>query len=389
MKNHIPINFEWHSDSIFVDFFDSTDLTHNKLFLLGQKYGVSANTVTIHKLLAYLHKNSEVRYLMMEVSYSIGLMINDYLKNGDKQILVHALWNCKKIFTREYFDFFIRLREFNLNVGEDNAVEVVGINYIGGYEADFWVLNKIVRSKSIPADVYPTLVKTFYIYGDLKSRLEKDSVRVDSFLMVLKKFPSSSNLKLFDEFQLKSIPIGEIQVYVDFLLMDMPANTELYERFLGEDFFDFWMIIKNMRTRYDGRAQKDIVFQVNFFNLYPRLTKGNILGVLPRSYCHLNAVRFYSDQFAGDLNSLKTSPVKKKVLSIGTYYRKCRKYDSDKLYNESSVARFDVCPQRGVIIYKLNEYKTQFKKKAKDFPYLIITKEQREMQWLRPRYWNN
>ena len=100
------------------------------IFLLGSYYGVGYNHDIRMKALKYFKKESNFKYLIIETGHSTAHYLNSYLATGNTDTLDYVFSSLEGTlyWTRERYDFFKELYEFNNSLSEDDKITCVGID---------------------------------------------------------------------------------------------------------------------------------------------------------------------------------------------------------------------------------------------------------------------
>ncbi len=99
------------------------------IFLAGKNQGLAYNSQLQMDLLQFLHQEAGVKYLLVEAPFASGEFINRYLETGEEEYLelVITYWRRSK----ERFDFFRDLKEYNSKFPEEEQIRVIGMDLQG------------------------------------------------------------------------------------------------------------------------------------------------------------------------------------------------------------------------------------------------------------------
>lgn len=120
-----------HLTDIDFSVLDPNEIEQTQYIFSGEYHRNKASQQVVWQFLQHLNKHHDVNHFGLELSYAAGLSINNFLSSGDtlflKKILTEYTWPA--VFpTKEYYDFFISLREYNLSVDEDQRILVFGFD---------------------------------------------------------------------------------------------------------------------------------------------------------------------------------------------------------------------------------------------------------------------
>lgn len=69
------------------------DLENNQVFLTGEYHKVNVNDDLDLKFLKYFKKEANIKYYLVETNYCNSIILNQYLKTGDKSCLDRLIKN--------------------------------------------------------------------------------------------------------------------------------------------------------------------------------------------------------------------------------------------------------------------------------------------------------
>ncbi|WP_282079884.1 hypothetical protein [Aquimarina algiphila] len=210
--------FEFNEDS---DFSFDTDFYTHQLFMIGEVHGIAKSPEIDYNLFKHLHQKTGMRYYMAEVDYSQAYFLNRYLKTGNDSLLSHSL---KKFIpiqardNRDYFDKWRNLYAYNKTLSEAYKIHILGCDAIADYDLAKEHLKKIIKNTTLHQDL---------------------------------------------EFNMNTQ--DDLIVYAEKMLKDKLALEKAGE-ILGDSYFDYWHILKNLKMSKDkGREEK--IFK-NFKEIY-------------------------------------------------------------------------------------------------------------------------
>ncbi len=102
----------------------------NSIFLLGSYYGVGYNHAIRMKALKYFKNESNFKYLIIETGHSTAQFLNSYLATGNTGTLDYVFNHMEGTlyWTRERYEFFKDLYEYNNTLSENDKITCVGID---------------------------------------------------------------------------------------------------------------------------------------------------------------------------------------------------------------------------------------------------------------------
>ncbi|AEY67465.1 hypothetical protein [Clostridium sp. BNL1100] len=270
-----------------------------KVFLAGENHGVSINEKMKVKLLKYFVRNANVKYYLIETGYIDSIMLNRYLKTGDENILdsIYKSYSGYYIGSQEGYKAWKDIYTFNQTLPEDKKIEVIGIDSISDFHKSVeYIYSILPRNKVIPFEIQ-------YVIEGLKK--------------VYNIFLNSQQLE-FDQYTFWITYMQSIKIHRD-----------IYKEYLKEDYFDFYMITKNLITiikrKMNMEKSKEIrekALYDNFIDIYNERPCSNYFGQF--GCAHVSNPYNIVESFASRLNNNVTSPVNNKVLSINYLYNNCK-----------------------------------------------------------------
>ncbi|WP_035293366.1 hypothetical protein [Clostridium sp. KNHs214] len=270
------------------------DLENNQVFLTGEYHKVNVNDDLDLKFLKYFKKEANIKYYLVETNYCNSIILNEYLKTGDKSCLDRLIKNpgYSQFINKQSYKKWQEIYKFNSKLSEKEKIKVIGIDINTNPLQYFEYLNTITSKLEIPPEAQKT---TMELNNDFES---------------FKKDPYYSYLKL-EESVLR-------------VKNDIKENENLYKKFIKEDFKEFTYVLDNLyynlhwlamgEMNDDAMKYREKRMYENFNRVYSTLEKGKYYG-------HFGAFHVYQigDNLASFMNN-GNSPVKDKVLSIETIY---------------------------------------------------------------------
>lgn len=274
------------------------NLKNKQVFFLGEIHGIENNEKIDFELLKYLQKKVGIKYYLGEMGYSSAYFINQYLTTGNEKYLNSLFDEFAGTvgWTKEGYNFWQSLYEYNKQLPNDKKIKVVGIDLEHQYKLGIIHMNDILPKKPIPQSVNSIINKLKSINRDRNF----EPKIINGFLQRLKK--------------------------------DMNEKPLVYKRYLGNSFFDFQQISQNIINDFEfskiegdwyksSNLRDKLIFE-NFSKILSQVPKGSkFYGMWGRPH----ALQRESDKinYVAALMNKKDSKVRNKVLSIAIYYKDC------------------------------------------------------------------
>lgn len=286
-----------------------SDINKNNVILTGEGHAIAKNYRLEMELLKKVNKNNNIRYLLAEMSYSFSCFVNEYLEIGDesKLKLVYNNLEDTETWSKESYNFWIELRNYNLSIPKNKRIKVVGIDIEHQGKTACEYLNSILHNMVLPKEIQP----------------------------IIESYVSSYNEKNY----------AALVKAIENLQEDMKLKANVYSSSFGDKYFDFSIVVDNLVNSinaYDSNSAKfsqirEPSMYSNFKRICEYLPKGKYLGEFGTEHVyqrHCGIQLGNLRRFAMHLNS-KDSPVKGKVLSIAYGYENCSYMNCLKIYCES------------------------------------------------------
>ncbi|MBD1365905.1 hypothetical protein IDJ77_18975 [Mucilaginibacter sp. ZT4R22] len=160
------------------------EVLKNQLFLIGEGHGIKYSYDIQFNLVAYLQKTAGIRYLLVELGYIDGLMLNNYLQTGDesKYEAVFAGYAGTYYYNKSVHEFYRKLYALNrslpaeksimilpvdIEFGHRKAIKYLQQNIFTGDNANTPVgvaINKIDAEKGVGKDIANEIIKLYPAY---------------------------------------------------------------------------------------------------------------------------------------------------------------------------------------------------------------------------------
>ena len=286
-ENHIMIDLEETNDFTDLSIIDD-DLEGKEIFLVGENHGVMANEQLRMKFLKYFKFNTNFKYYIWELPFSVVFFLNRYLETGDEKILRETYEPLKGTFAwnKESFNHWEKLYQFNIKLPTTRKIKIIGID----------IEHQIENAFKYMLYVLPEIDDT----KDISKKLKK----------------LGNEAK--DE---------EIIEFCKGLKRDMEKRDGFYKKHLKANYFGLKIVNDNLLSRYkvyngnNFNAIRDKQMYENFIRIHNRLPTGKYYGQLGLSHVFQRQTS-YVDWFGSILN--KNPMFQDKVLSIVYVYDNCK-----------------------------------------------------------------
>lgn len=273
---------------------DFTDWTAGYDIYLSEDAHYTQMSYDQQKYLAeYFVKNHQVRNILLEISYSEGAYITNYLETGNRQQLLTQSERLKylpeesKIAYLNLLDFYDELNK-SLPTGE--SLRVIGIDIEYHEETKLQFIKSLLPDASAP--IPPNIAQQVNL---LRSEL-------------------SNSMKKSKDYYTK---LGQE------LANDISLHHKDYRAYFGEDYLDFIISIRNLASNAYDRPQREQTIAENLKNCYEELPGQKFYGQYGGWHLQKNMVRYPRTEklmltFVGDLSE-NYPPLKDKILVINQY----------------------------------------------------------------------
>ncbi len=266
------------------------------VILTGEAHGMAINFRLRRAFLSYLKQAVNVKYLLLEMGPSQAGTLNRYLETGDTALLdeMYSYLKGTYTWTQESYAFWQSVYAFNSALPASERLVCVGIDieHQAGYALAY--LKTLLPSEAPPERIRPQI----------------DSIRAFSR-------DDTTYFKVAAE-----------------LSSGIEADEEAYERYLGEDLFEFRLVVESMlvaRDAYQARQSdggyiafrqvRDRAMYTNFIQLHDRLPPGVYWGHF--GHGHVFHKSSDSTDWLGAHLASDGSPVAGRVLSVIFAYEDC------------------------------------------------------------------
>jgi len=303
-----------------------------RVIMTGEAHGVAVNYRLRLAFLSYLKQAVKIKYLLLEMGPSQAGTLNRYLETGDTTLLDEMYSHLEGTYewTQESYAFWQSVHAFNCALAPQERLTCVGIDieHQAGYALRYL---KTLLPSNTPAE------------------------------------PIGSQIDLIRGFSPNDMAYFQVATK---LSAGIEANTHDYERYLGERFFEFRLIVESMlaardayRARQSGGGRvafqqlRDRAMYANFVQLYGRLPPGTYWGHF--GHAHVFHKSTGNIEWLGAHLESDSSPVAGRVLSIVFAYEDCMAMTrAGSGYGTSGAASvrpglFDFCEGLDPVLFRL------------------------------------
>lgn len=263
------------------------DSSEYDIFFTGEDHGKLGNEKISIEMLKYLNEKEEVRYLICELQYSIVSKLNEYIQNGDENLLKEAIEPVKNANPSyggdDYYKFWQELYNYNKTLPKDEKIQAFGID--------------------IDSQVNYTLNEMF----SLIPNIEPDTEIIEK----INNFKSILNGDVEDDEEIARILVD--------LNKDINSNTDIYIYLFGDNFKKFKnnlsSMMNTMKYIENQRVYRDDLIYDNFMRIYNENPKGKYYGQFGQLHIFKETVKYNGEETI-TLAKLMEDKGKLKVLSI-------------------------------------------------------------------------
>lgn len=313
-----------------MDALKAIDFENYNVYLLGENHAIDKNADMKLNFIKFLYKNYGVRYIIDESGYCDTIMLNRFLQTGDTSILEKIIESFKRTFsyTKENYDFYIKLYEFNQSLPENEKIVIVGIDVQHNWKNGLNVIKLLTdESKEMPdivKSVFDTINKEGLNHDEMKSVLDI----VDK-----------------NEFQFK--------------------------QYFGENYLDFYFGIRSIWQSMEFYVEEDFSLRERFIHenisdLYAMFDMQKCFGMFGGAHTMLNGT-FDEDKNLAQYLNTEFEPARNKVLSIMCMYENSCYMDKytgasisvypnygktlNKVLAEAVIGDYGICPVGEIKFY--------------------------------------
>ncbi len=267
---------------------DNVDFASYKVVFLGEGHGVAKNTELKLAFIKYLNENLSMRYLIEEAGYCSAIIIDRYLRTGDERLIAWMISAAPGtyIYTEEYYEFFLRLYEYNKSLPEDRKIIILGIDV--EHQVSFGL--EVLSTFAIEGAEMPASVKTV-------------------FDTIMHEQPTADRLAA--------------------ALETVEANEKAFRGYLGDGYTDFYFGLRSIwqawvfySEKAHDLATREAFICENFRDLYALHEMDLCFGMFGEAHSGRTGRFAYQKSLAYHLDS-EFEPTKGRVVSFVCLYWKC------------------------------------------------------------------
>lgn len=275
---------------------DILDTNKYELFVSGETHATQKNFDVEIDIIKNLSQNSDLKYIIAEYSMANAFLINTYLQTGEISNLDVVFKELKgtAASNNEFYKFLQDLYEFNKTLPNDKKLTYLGVDVEHQLNNTIGILYDI----ALRNDIYENIKELIENYNQQKSN-------------------------------------DELLASLETIYTDIQNNSQMYSDKLGQEFWIFKYLIRNILNTYKYEIVSNDYLQQssvreramieNFYEIYNHYPKGKYYGQWGLEHTYLSNVKinFHPEnepRLATALNSNEHSPVKDKVCSMTIVY---------------------------------------------------------------------
>lgn len=350
-KNHEIINLKDKKDYEGMDILDK-NLRGKDIILTGELHGINLDDELRIKLLSYLKEKINIKYYLMETSYSNAYFMNKYLKTGDEKILKEAYKNFYGTYSynEDEYNLIKYIYEYNKTLDEKDKIEIVGIDLEFQMANAYKYVKEVFNEENLSQDV--------------KGYIERLSVKSGYY---------SNDNSMKESYK-------KLKINCEEFLKEIDGNQDYYKNILKKEFTGVKNVLESIITLANislGIGEPTEIRERriynNFMALDSQLEKGKYFG----QWGNLHVVENMSEDENNQIDSFatrlrKSNKYKGKVLSISYLYQNCMHietpigesgYTERKVW-ESMTDEFKVYNEEDCYIFDINKKSSPYEEKA-------------------------
>lgn len=299
------------------------DFENYNVYLLGENHAISKNTDIKLNFIKFLHKNYGVRYMIDESGYCDTIMLNRFLQTGDTSILEKKIESFKHTFsyTKEIYDFYIKLYEFNQTLPENEKIIMIGIDVQHNWKNGLNIIKLLIdKNKEMP-----DVVKS-----------------------------------VFDTINTEELNHNEMKSVLDIV----NKNESQFKQYFGDNYLDFYFGLRSIWQSMEFYVDDDFSLRERFIHenisdLYTMLDMDKCFGMFGGAHTMLNGT-FDEDKNLAQYLNTEFEPTSNQVLSIMCMYENSYYMDKytgsalpvtpnfgnrlNKIFAEAVTSDYGICP---------------------------------------------
>ncbi|WP_346917541.1 hypothetical protein [Clostridium sp.] len=296
-------NYENYSDINFLD----EDIKDKKVVFTNEVHGANENADIQYKFASYLIDNWDCKYLLLEMGYAEGEIINKYVQTGDEELLKNFsnIWLCK-FNNVSYIEYLKKLHAKNKDLPEDKKIIIKGVDSIESSETVGMYIDLLIED-------HPNLSK-------------EQITALNSFKKQITECIISDVHGWGGEENIKNIlsAVKEISDTIN-------ENNKSYKEVLGDNLFSISFILNNIKNSQDFNfiTAQSVTSDKEWYETRDKYTYENFKKLdeyfnMDKCYMHygiqhvyqkeINGIKFLAAYLSED------EKLKDKIYSINTIY---------------------------------------------------------------------
>lgn len=309
-KNSFKLNLDKVEDYSDIKALDKA-LKDKEILFIGETHRLKENVEIQQKFLNFLIDNWNLKYYVLETGYAQTMLMNEYLKTGDEELLnevFQELGWISSAFSQDQLEMMKAIYEKNKNLSEEKKITIIGID---APQVSEELTLKYIEMLIKKVDNFPNELLVFQ-----KNMEELCSKQFNTTALGLPKEKRDNIIK-------------EIMPLISEIKEHIAQNRNLYESTFKEDLFHIEYIvsaIENMQkipqlvgvssieSNEDSLNVRDVYIYENFEKVYEHYPKGKYYFQMGSGHVDQKPIRIKTiashiqnnDKFKGKIYSIKT-----------------------------------------------------------------------------------
>lgn len=142
-------------ETLYEQELEYTHFSDYRVILMGETHGVQKTYNAELLMLRYLYEAYDVRHILIEYGYCDGMLLNEYLQNGDEAILKEMLKNLRGTagYSNENYVFYTQLYAYNAGLVADRKLHISGVDVQHQFQTGIFYLSRLLPKTSPPAEI--------------------------------------------------------------------------------------------------------------------------------------------------------------------------------------------------------------------------------------------
>jgi len=347
---------------------------HARFFLSGEDHRfMQFNSRMELKFMQYLHRFG-VRHMIMELGYSRGYVLQQYLNTGD------SVWRSilKATTGKKYMKMYQAMRDWNRSLPDSAKIIVSGIDVERFTDIPVLLIEQFLPDSGVPADLLIPVeaIKGLARYTYTLSVDDEEEGKDEDYSW---DFEERGD---FNEYR-------TIRTFIE----DYDSLRNRFTSWLGKDFGRVDTLVNSLRqylkwddyeyTTYQYVYREKIMFD-NMMALVQQYPNGRFFGQFGR--CHAgNTVQngecnwYNYVSISHKMEQMGGGYFKGRIATIGYFYAGDDDYDQDKL-NKESIDFRDETPEGEVALFALDSLRSAYPEIGKRFNFILYNNK--DQSWM-------